>query len=82
MAAAIEHQPDCVITDILMPEMDGLDMIDALKKQGHSMPFIVVSADIQKTTQARAHDLGAASFLSKPVNKNAVVEALAAVFDG
>lgn len=81
LAAALEHEPDCIITDILMPKMDGLDMIDAMKKNGQSTPFIVVSADIQKTTQARAKELGAASFLSKPVNKTAVVEALAAVFD-
>lgn len=82
LAAAIEHAPDCIITDILMPEMDGLEMIEAMQKQGQATPFIVVSADIQDSTRARARELGVVSFLSKPVQKAAVLEALAAAFSG
>ncbi|MEE2900166.1 MAG: response regulator [Gemmatimonadota bacterium] len=50
LAAVIQHEPDCIITDLLMPEMNGLDMIEALQEEGWNTPFIVVSADVQDTT--------------------------------
>lgn len=58
LVAALEHEPDCIITDILMPEMDGLDMIDAMRARGQRAHVIVVSADIQDTTRERARALG------------------------
>jgi len=71
LVAALEHEPDCIITDILMPEMDGLDMIDAMRARGQRAHVIVVSADIQDTTRERARALGVAAFLSKPVEAKA-----------
>jgi CheY-like chemotaxis protein len=82
LAAVIQHEPDCIITDLLMPEMNGLDMIEALQEEGWNTPFIVVSADVQDTTRARAEQLGVASFLGKPVRRASVIEALATSFDG
>ncbi len=82
LEAALEHQPDCIITDLLMPEMNGLDMLDAMRQRGQHTPAIVVSMDIQDTTRERARALGVTTFLGKPVEAKAVADALHAVLDG
>lgn len=62
-------EPDLVITDLLMPEMDGFEFIEALRGEGHTTPVIVVSADIQKTSRDRVERGGVAGFLNKPFDK-------------
>ncbi len=61
-------KPDLIITDLLMPVMDGLSVLLALRKRGCKTPAIVVSADIQESTRQECMQLGAKAFLTKPVN--------------
>jgi len=61
-------KPDLIITDLLMPVLDGLSVLRALKKRGCKTPAIVVSADIQESTRQECMQLGAKAFLTKPVN--------------
>ncbi len=58
--------PDCVILDLLMPEMDGYQVLEVLKEKGNTIPVVVCSADIQDTARKKCMDLGAAGFLNKP----------------
>ena len=62
----IAHKPDFVITDLLMPEMDGFELLENLRSRGIAIPVIVMSADIQETTRKRVLDLGAKTLLNKP----------------
>jgi CheY-like chemotaxis protein len=64
-----EHQPDCILTDLLMPEMDGFQLIQALRAKNCEIPVAVISADIQDTSRQRAGDLGAVEFLNKPAKE-------------
>jgi len=64
----------CLILDLLMPEMNGFEVLEALKDDGVSV--IVHTADIQSTTLARCRVLGAAAFLNKPVNEAALLAAV------
>jgi CheY-like chemotaxis protein len=66
--------PDCILSDLLMPELDGIGMMTALREQGISVPVIVLSADIQETKRAQCVALGTAGFLSKPPRKNDILE--------
>ena len=61
-------KPDLIITDLLMPVLDGLSVLRSLKKRGCKTPAIVVSADIQESTRQECLQLGAKAFLTKPVN--------------
>jgi DNA-binding response OmpR family regulator len=61
-----EHKPDFVITDLLMPEMDGFELLENLRSRGIAVPVIVMSADIQETTRKRVLELGAKTLLHKP----------------
>lgn len=60
---------DAVILDLLMPEMSGVEVLTRVREQGLTIPIIVSTADIQKTTRRQCMDLGAAGFLNKPVKK-------------
>ncbi len=71
---AEKHVPDCIVLDLLMPEMSGLEVLRALKEKGLTIPVIVVSADIQETTQKECMELGAIAFMNKPFNENELIE--------
>lgn len=72
--------PELIVTDLLMPEVDGFDLIAALKQPGspyREIPVIVLSADIQETSRERALELGAATFLNKPPRVHDLIGAIA-----
>lgn len=61
-----QQLPDLLITDLLMPEVDGFGLLIALQQEGLQVPAIVISADIQTSSRARAIELGAIDFINKP----------------
>lgn len=67
---AVTHGPDCMILDLIMPGMNGLDVLTALKEKGVAAPVIVLTADIQETTRARCLELGAVAFINKFPDKD------------
>ncbi len=74
-----KHQPDCVLLDMLMPELNGNEVLEALNEQGLDVPVIVVTADIQEHTQARCFELGAKAFLNKPPPNGELYQAIQTV---
>lgn len=64
MAAA--HSPDCIMTDLLMPKMDGFAFLKAMREKQIKIPVIVLSADIQESARKKSEDLGAFMMLKKP----------------
>ncbi len=57
---------DCVVSDIKMPIMDGLKMIQQAREQGHHMPFIFYTGHGTEDLKKQAAALGAADLLTKP----------------
>ncbi len=68
LAACHEHHPDIIITDIQMPVMDGLEMVQELRILDASIPIIVLTAFEQIDYLKRSINLGVNKYLSKPVN--------------
>lgn len=68
--------PGCVILDLAMPGLSGLEVQDALAAAGRARPIIFLSgrANVPVTVQAMKH--GAADFLTKPVERQALVQAV------
>ncbi len=58
----------CVVTDLVMPVMDGFGFLEEMQKRGIHLPVVVLTADIQKTTRARCEELGVQAVMTKPVN--------------
>lgn len=63
-----KYNPDIVITDILMPIVDGLDMAKSIKEMSKDTPVIVLSAYSEKERLLRAIDIGIDKYLIKPVD--------------
>ncbi len=70
------EDPDCVVTDLLMPNMNGLELLESMRKQKLTVPAIVVTADIQKDTKSECMRMGAIAFLNKPFKHYELEEAI------
>ncbi|MDP2821057.1 MAG: diguanylate cyclase [Sulfuritalea sp.] len=70
LAQALHHQPQLVITDLLIPHQDGLQLIKSLRQTelGRSIYIIVLSVPEDDDKLAEAFDLGADDYLAKPVD--------------
>ena len=71
LAWAQSSDPDLVIVDYMMPELDGVEFIRRLRQTPgkESIPILMVTANDQKQVRYRALDVGATDFLTKPVDK-------------
>jgi FixJ family two-component response regulator len=56
----------CVVADVQMPGMSGLDLLTHIRAQGNNVPFIFITAFPDDNVRARALKAGAICFLSKP----------------
>lgn len=66
----------CVILDLALPDLDGLQVQEALAKRGCVMPIIFLTGRADVPTSVTAMKRGAAEFLVKPVGKNELIGAV------
>jgi FixJ family two-component response regulator len=71
----------CLITDLQMPGLNGVELQQLLLAQGQHMPIIFVTAFAEERIQARAMDLGALGFLSKPFDCQALVKLISGALE-
>ena len=62
------HDTSCLITDVQMPGLSGLDLQDHLIARGHRIPIIFMTGYPNDSVRARAMKAGAVGFMSKPYN--------------
>lgn len=74
-------EPGCVLLDIRMPEMDGLEVQKALRDTGCMLPVIIMTGHGDVPIAVQAMKAGALEFLEKPFEKASLVAALQAGFD-
>ena len=72
----------CLLLDVSMPGMDGLELQRRLDEIGRLIPIVFLSARANEEEERQALRAGAASFLRKPVSKEALLHAIRAAFDG
>jgi two-component system chemotaxis response regulator CheY len=72
------HRFDLIITDIQMPDINGLELINFVKKNPNyrSTPLFIVTAEGREQDRARGLALGASEYLVKPVKEEDLVELL------
>jgi CheY-like chemotaxis protein len=80
-ALAQRQGPDVVILDVMMPVMDGFAVLEALRQDPRtaSLPVVMLSALVSEDIEARCAELGAAAYVRKPFEAEALFDALASV---
>jgi FixJ family two-component response regulator len=68
----------CMIVDLQMPGLNGLELQEALRAKGYHTPVIVITAFPNETHRKRALDGGAVGFLSKPFDEASLIRCLIA----
>ena len=68
--------PDCLIVDVNMPSISGLDLMRELVFRGIRIPSIVITARPSEEIRHRCRDLGATSYLAKPLDHDALMAAI------
>jgi FixJ family two-component response regulator len=66
----------CLITDLQLPGLDGIDLQQQLQVDGYCVPVIVITAYPEARAHARALAAGAIAFLAKPFEQAALVSSL------
>ena len=66
-------QPDCLVLDLHMPGLSGIEVQQALKAAGADFPVVIVTAHDGVTERAEAIRLGAAAYLIKPLDINDLI---------
>ena len=66
----------CLITDVQMPGLNGLELQEALQSRGYQTPVILITAYPNEKHRARALNNGAVDFLSKPFDERSLMESL------
>jgi len=72
LGAPERHEPDCIISDVQMPQMSGPDLQDRLVADGDTVPMIFITAFPEKAVEARVIERGAVAVLSKPFDGNEI----------
>jgi FixJ family two-component response regulator len=74
---AIENtKPGCILLDVQMPALGGLQLQEELAKLSHNWPIIFMTGHGDIPTSVRAIKAGAEDFLSKPVSKQTLLEVI------
>ncbi|MGN6278803.1 MAG: response regulator transcription factor [Sphingomonas sp.] len=78
----VKHlEPGCILLDVRMPDMDGLEVQQELNTRGVTMPVIVLTGHGDVASAVRAMKAGATDFLEKPFEKATLLDALARAAD-
>jgi DNA-binding response OmpR family regulator len=74
-------QPDIIVTDLLMPVMDGFQLVEQVRSTAalNAIPIIILSAKSSPEDQAKGRSLGANMFVQKPCKAHELVSAINAL---
>lgn len=78
LQAIREGKGEMVFLDLTMPDVDGYQVLEAVRDEGLKAVIIVISGDIQPTARTRVTQLGALDFIQKPINPEKLAETLRA----
>jgi CheY-like chemotaxis protein len=73
---ASEHQPDLILMDLVMPEMDGFDATREIRKTSKDIPIIAASASVFEEHRQLSLDVGCNKFLDKPIRESELLDVL------
>ena len=78
LQSAQRQHTGCLVLDLRMPGMDGLDLLGHLAEAGQRIPTVILTAHGDDDARGRAMQAGAVAFLDKPFRSSALIEAVRA----
>lgn len=70
---ARECDPDVILLDVMLPEMDGFEVCRTLRAEGNNVPIIMITAREEETDKVFGLELGADDYITKPFNPSELV---------
>ncbi len=75
------YKPELILLDLMMPEMDGFELLEVFKTKGITIPVIVLTGRPKESSYKKCIELGASGFLSKPFKMNDLLFEIKKVLD-
>ncbi len=71
LETAIKEVPDLIVMDIMMPEMDGIEALKAIRKapQTKNIPIIMATTKNEQSRVERCYEYGCSDYITKPIDK-------------
>jgi DNA-binding response OmpR family regulator len=79
LAFLAEQEPDLVLSDLVMPGMDGLDLLEEMRSRGHAMPLLIITSHASLNTAVQAVRKGADDYIVRPVDPELLAHRILAV---
>jgi FixJ family two-component response regulator len=76
--AAAAHPPDCLVLDLHMPGMSGLQLLQKLQSAKHKVPTVIITAHDEPETREQCLAAGACAYLRKPFEDRLLLNAISA----
>ncbi len=76
---ALDERPDLIVLDVMLPEMNGFEVLKELRRRGSDLPVVVLSAKALEQDKILGLDLGADDYVSKPFGLNELLARIKAV---
>ena len=73
LAKLKERPPDIILSDLLMPRMGGLELLESLRNRGSPVPVIIITSNKQEAVRERCLSLGAVAVVHKPPDEREVL---------
>jgi two-component system, LuxR family, response regulator FixJ len=77
LAGLAARRPDCLIADLHMPGMSGLELVRQLQTMSLRLPVVVITAYDDPGSRARCLEAGAVAYLCKPLDQRVLLDAIA-----
>lgn len=74
-------EPDLILLDLVMPNVDGVNLLKSMRDNGVMTPVVVVSASIDKAVRGEMSGLGIAAFIAKPFRVNVLLREIWRILD-
>ena len=80
IAVFVSFTPDLVLTDLQMPRLDGIGLLNHLRRVSPTLPVMIFTADIRLDAEYTARRLGVQDYLNKPLDFEDILTRIARVF--